>query len=100
MGTDRYRNIVAIEVKGGEDFSNIYNRIGEAEKRNQKAKANKYVECWTVVNVDRIDMNMADQESPSSSQFLRISCLAPSEGDEYQQFRDLVVAMTGTPTAI
>jgi len=99
MRTDSYRNIVAIEVKGGEDFSNIHNRIGEAEKSHQKAKANKYVECWTVVNVDRIDMDMAAQESPSTSQFYRISSLAQAEGDEYQGFRDLVVAMTGIPTA-
>lgn len=99
MRTDSYRNIVAIEVKGGEDFSNIHNRIGEAEKSHQKAKANKYVECWTVVNVDRIDMEMAAQESPSTSRFYRISSLAQAEGDEYQEFRDLVVAMTGIPTA-
>ena len=35
-----YRNIGAIEVMAGQDFSNIYNRIGEAEKSHQKAKAN------------------------------------------------------------
>ncbi|MBR0554863.1 XcyI family restriction endonuclease [Ciceribacter sp. L1K23] len=98
MRTDSYRNIVAIEVKGGEDFSNIHNRIGEAEKSHQKAKANKYVECWTVVNVDRIDMDMAARESPSTNRFYRISSLAQAEGDEYQEFRDLVVAMTGIPT--
>ncbi|MFK0207734.1 XcyI family restriction endonuclease [Agrobacterium sp. NPDC090283] len=98
MRTDSYRNIVAIEVKGGEDFSNIHNRIGEAEKSHQKAKANKYVECWTVVNVDRVDMDMAAQESPSTNRFYRISSLAQAEGDEYQEFRDLVVAMTGIPT--
>jgi hypothetical protein len=99
MRTDSYRNIVAIEVKGGEDFSNIHNRIGEAEKSHQKAKGNKYVECWTVVNVDRIDLDMAARESPSTNRFYRISSLAEAEGDEYQEFRDLVVAMTGIPTA-
>lgn len=99
MRADSYRNIVAIEVKAGEDFSNIHNRIGEAEKSHQKAKANKYVECWTVVNVDRIDMDMAAKESPSTNRFYRISSLAQAEGDEYQEFRDLVVAMTGIPTA-
>ncbi|MDR3122319.1 MAG: XcyI family restriction endonuclease [Treponema sp.] len=29
LGENRYRNIVAIEVKGGKDFSNIHNRVGE-----------------------------------------------------------------------
>lgn len=33
-----YKNLVAIEVKGGQDYSNIHNRIGEAEKSHQKAK--------------------------------------------------------------
>lgn len=95
LRTGSYRNIVAIEVKGGTDFSNIHNRIGEAEKSHQKAKANKYVECWTVVNVDRIDMEMAAKESPSSNRFYRISSLAQAEGDEYLEFRDLIVAMIG-----
>lgn len=30
-----FRNIIAVEVKGGTDFSNIHNRIGEAEKSHQ-----------------------------------------------------------------
>jgi hypothetical protein len=29
---------VAVEIKGGKDYSNIHNRIGEAEKSHQKAK--------------------------------------------------------------
>lgn len=52
----KHRNIIAIEVKGGTDFSNIHKRVGEAEKSHQKARAAGYVECWTVVNVDRIDI--------------------------------------------
>lgn len=63
-------NIVAIEVKAGLDFSNIHNRIGEAEKSHQKAKADGYVERWTVVNVDRINIAMAHQESPSTDRFI------------------------------
>lgn len=98
LRADNFRNIVAIEVKGGEDFSNIHNRIGEAEKSHQKAKANKYFECWTVVNVDRIDIEMAETESPSSNRFYRISSIAQAEGGEYEEFRDLVIAMTGIPT--
>ncbi|MET3524406.1 XcyI family restriction endonuclease [Mesorhizobium abyssinicae] len=92
---DTFRNIVAIEVKGGTDFSNIHNRIGEAEKSHQKARASGYVECWTVVNVDRIDLAMAARESPSSNRFYRISSLAEAAGEEYEGFRDLIVSMTG-----
>lgn len=90
-----YREIIAIEVKAGSDFSNIHNRIGEAEKSHQKAKANGYAECWTVVNVDKIDMAMAKRESPSTNRFYRISDLVAAAGDDYQDFRDRVVSLTG-----
>ena len=33
------RNVLAIEVKGGTDVSNIHNRLGEAEKSHQKARS-------------------------------------------------------------
>lgn len=66
----RFSEKIAIEVKGGSDFSNIHNRIGEAEKSHQKAKRAGYVECWTVVNVDKIDMDMAKGESPTTNRFL------------------------------
>lgn len=90
-----FREIIAIEVKAGSDFSNIHNRIGEAEKSHQKAKANGFVECWTVVNVDKIDLVMARRESPSTNRFYKISDLVAATGDDYQDFRDRVVSLTG-----
>jgi hypothetical protein len=90
-----YRKIIAIEVKAGSDFSNIHNRIGEAEKSHQKAKAAGYVECWTVVNVDKIDVAMARRESPSTNRFYRISDMVAAVGDDYQDFRDRVISLTG-----
>ena len=90
-----YRQVIAIEVKAGSDFSNIHNRIGEAEKSHQKAKGNGYSECWTVVNVDKIDMAMARRESPSTNRFYRISDLVAATGADYQDFRDRVVSLTG-----
>ncbi len=95
MNSTRYRNIIAIEVKGGTDFSNIHNRVGEAEKSHQKAKTSGYVECWTVVNVDGIDMNMARRESPSTNKFYRLSALKSMTGDEYQDFKERVISLTG-----
>lgn len=47
MRPGQFRQLIAIEVKAGSDFSNIHNRIGEAEKSHQKAKAVGFVECWT-----------------------------------------------------
>jgi hypothetical protein len=95
IGENRYRNIIAIEVKGGKDFSNIHNRVGEAEKSHQKAKQSGYVECWTVVNVDRIDIEMAKKESPSTNSFYIISQLNLKRGDEYQDFKERIISLTG-----
>ncbi len=89
------RNIIAIEVKAGTDFSNIHNRIGEAEKSHQKAKADGYVERWTVVNVDRIDLKMARRESPSTDRFYRLSQIDSGVGEEYYDFYNRVVSLTG-----
>lgn len=95
MAKDEYRNIIAIEVKGGTDFSNIHNRIGEAEKSHQKVRGAGYTECWTVVNVDRIDLKMAKKESPSTDRFYRLSVLKNGEGEEYQDFKNRVISVTG-----
>jgi len=98
IGKVNYRNIVAIEVKGGKDFSNIHNRIGEAEKSHQKAKQSDYVECWTVVNVDRIDLEMAKKESPSTNKFFILSQLVSRNGNEYQNFKEHIISLTGLKT--
>lgn len=99
MRANTFRQLIAIEVKAGSDFSNIHNRIGEAEKSHQKAKASGFVECWTVVNVDNIDVTMAHKESPSTNRFYRISDLVAASGSEYQDFKDRVISLTGIPTA-
>jgi hypothetical protein len=86
---------IAIEVKAGQDFSNIHNRIGEAEKSHQKAKARGFVECWTVVNVDAVDLAMAKQESPSTNRFYRLSAIQSGTGPEYADFRDRLLVLAG-----
>lgn len=97
MEPGNYRNIIAIEVKGGTDFSNIHNRIGEAEKSHQKARSRGFVECWTVVNVDRIDLAMACRESPTTNRFYRLSTLDGASGDDYQDFRNRIISLAGIP---
>jgi len=94
-GGDNFRLLIAIEVKGGTDFSNIHNRVGEAEKSHQKARRDGYTECWTVVNVDNIDMRMAHRESPSTNRFYRMSDLEAREGTEYADFRARIISLTG-----
>lgn len=95
LATNVYKNQVAIEVKGGEDYSNIHNRVGEAEKSHQKAKKNGYVECWTVVNVDRMDMEMARKESPTTNRFYHISSLLNQASEEYRDFSLQIRSIVG-----
>jgi hypothetical protein len=93
-----FRNVIAIEVKGGKDFSNIHNRVGEAEKSHQKARQAGFVECWTVVNVDAIDIDMARRESPTTNRFYLLSKLELQTGDEFEDFRSRIISLTGIPT--
>lgn len=95
MEHQHYRNVVAIEVKSGTDVSNIHNRIGEAEKSHQKARQRGFTECWTVVNVARLDMMKARSESPSTDRFYSLAALSLRAGDEYEDFRRRVRSLTG-----
>lgn len=95
MVPSSFRNIIAIEVKSGTDASNIHNRMGEAEKSHQKARANGYHECWTVVNVDRINLDKARRGSPSTNRFYRLSDIDGRIGDGYTDFRNRLVSLTG-----
>ncbi len=90
-----FQNKIAIEVKAGTDFSNIHNRVGEAEKSHQKAKAAGYVECWTVVNVENFNETMAHRESPSTNRFYLLGNLISETSSEYLDFKARILALTG-----
>lgn len=90
-----FRDVIAIEVKGGTDFSNVHNRLGEAEKSHQKARLSGFVECWTVVNVSKLDLEMARQESPSTDRFYNLEAISSGEGAEYRDFRNRILSATG-----
>ena len=94
MVTGNMRNIIAIEVKGGQDFSNIHNRMGEAEKSHQKAHEAGYTECWTVINVDQADLQKCKLESPTTDRFYRISQLLDTSAVEYLDFKDRLISLT------
>jgi hypothetical protein len=95
MAANTYREHIAIEVKGGTDFSNVHNRIGEAEKSHQTARGRGYYERWTIVNVDRIDLDKAYRESPSTSRFYIMSQLLLRDGEAYSDFRYRIISSTG-----
>lgn len=95
LAPGNFKNLVAIEVKGGQDYSNIHNRVGEAEKSHQKAKKDGYIECWTVINVDRIDIAIAKKESPTTNKFYRISELVDESSHEHKDFSMQICSIVG-----
>ncbi|MDL2321310.1 XcyI family restriction endonuclease [Desulfosarcina sp. OttesenSCG-928-B08] len=99
MSPGKFRNIVAIEIKSGTDVSNIHNRIGEAEKSHQKARQREFTECWTVVNVPRLDMEKAKGESPSTDRFYALEALVSGVGEEYEDFRRRIISLTAITCA-
>lgn len=95
LETGKPRNIIAIEIKGGTDYSNIHNRIGEAEKSHQNARRAKFVECWTIVNVTPFDEAKLAHESPSTNRFFNLGELRDSKSSKFVDFRAMIVALTG-----
>ncbi|MFO7776447.1 MAG: XcyI family restriction endonuclease [Candidatus Hydrogenedentota bacterium] len=97
LSANSVRNIIAIEVKSGTDYSNVHNRLGEAEKSHQKARKNGFTECWTIVNVEPLDLEVAQRESPSTDRFYSIREVQRQDGDEWEDFRNRLLALTGIP---
>lgn len=93
------RNIVAIEIKGGGDQSNIWNRLGEAEKSHQSAKQRGFVEFWTIFNVDTLDLTKAKEKSPTTNRFYRLSELKDEHSSAFEDFRDRLISLVGIPAA-
>jgi hypothetical protein len=95
LPSGRVRNLVAIEIKGGKDYSNIHNRIGEAEKSHQKARKEGYVECWTIVGVAQLDMDLARSESPATDRFYHIDRIVDPSSEEAGDFRENLLSRIG-----
>ncbi|NOZ48492.1 MAG: XcyI family restriction endonuclease [Chloroflexi bacterium] len=95
MASGVVRNRIAVEVKGGEDFSNIHNRLGEAEKSHQKAKNEGFTEFWTVINVMGIDHSLWKRETPTTTEVFHLQELVDIESQEYQKFREYLISELG-----
>lgn len=95
LPSGKFRNLVAIEIKGGKDYSNVHNRIGEAEKSHQKAKKEGYVECWTLVGVSDLEMDLAKKESPTTDRFYHIDRVIDPSSEEAEDFRENLLARVG-----
>ncbi|MHB9024983.1 MAG: XcyI family restriction endonuclease [Armatimonadota bacterium] len=86
--TSDTRPLVSIEIKGGRDYSNIHNRLGEAEKSHLKAKRIGFFEFWTITRVT-LDKN-ATRESPTTSRFFNLDEISDANSKAYQSFCDIL----------
>jgi hypothetical protein len=97
------RKLAAIELKGGTDISNIWNRLGEAEKSHAKAKAAGFNELWTVT---RVDLNSdpktrkkAQQQSASTTRFFFLDGIVDATSAESIRFRQVLGSIMGVKLA-
>ena len=94
MSEGQARPVVAIEVKAGEDHSNIWNRVGEAEKSHLKAKNAGINERWTIINDPQAAAEKLASMSPSTTRFYQLLELTDDQGSNFADFssrlRDLV----------
>lgn len=95
MSDGNIRPIVAMEIKAGEDHSNIWNRIGEAEKSHQKARLANVTECWTIINDPKADHRKLKEASPSTDRFYQMVELANDESEQHRDFSSRVRDMVG-----
>jgi hypothetical protein len=93
------KSIVAIEIKGGADKSNIWNRLGEAEKSHQSAKLRGFVEFWTIYNVPELDQVKAKEKSPTTTRFYSLIQLSDVTSEAFADFRDRLVSLVGIKSA-
>jgi len=88
------RPLVSVEIKGGADASNVHNRIGEAEKSHQKARARGFFEFWTISRV-RVADDLWRRESPTTTQFFALDELTDSSSREHARFRETLCSVLG-----
>ncbi|MBZ5623877.1 MAG: XcyI family restriction endonuclease [Acidobacteriia bacterium] len=97
------RKLVAIEMKGGTDRSNIWERIGAAEKSHSKAKAKGFNERWTITRVDlNSDPGMlrkAREQSATSTRFFFLDHIADPTTPEAMSFRQVLGSVMGVKLA-
>ena len=80
-------NVLAIEVKGGTDASNAYNRGGEAEKSHAKARLDGYRECWTVIKIRGVQFSRLRQGSPTTNAWFEVAEIVGQTGPDWEHFK-------------
>jgi hypothetical protein len=95
LANGSYRNRISIEVKGGTDYSNIHNRLGEAEKTHQKAKADGFTQFWTVINVGNVERAIWKKETPTTNELFYLEQILDPRNPEHARFKEYLVSELG-----
>ena len=91
------RKRVAIEIKGGTDLSNAYNRAGEAEKSHLAAKGKGFRDFWTLIAKKGVDQTKLQDGSPTTNSWFDIAEVLAREGDDWTTFRSRIAGEVGIP---
>ncbi len=89
--------LLAVEVKGGKDRSNVHNRLGEAEKSHLKAKSRGFNDLWTITNVEGLPDNAKKIASPTTTIFFDLEDLKKRKGAAYDFFKDRLLQTLRLP---
>lgn len=94
---DQIDKTLAVEIKAGADGSNLYNRLGEAEKSHITARNAGFTDCWTIVNTPAFDEPKAKKTSPSTSRFYRLAEILDATTLAHVDFKSRLLAKIGLP---
>lgn len=90
---------LAIEIKGGTDRSNAFNRAGEAEKSHIVAKKAGYPTCWTVIATVGVDAEKLVAASPTTDEWFDAGQVLGRSGDDWLRFAGELTNIVGLSTA-
>lgn len=85
--------VVSMEVKGGTDKANAYNRGGEAEKSHQGARSRGYDVCWTIIHTANVDQEKLKQGSPSTTAWFDTNEVVGQSGEDWKRFQDALLSV-------
>jgi len=85
----------AIEIKGGTDASNLHNRVGEAEKSHQKARAAGAGDCWTIIDLRGADLDRLRQESPTTREWFDLTEVLSQSGPTWNRLTQVTRSAMG-----
>ena len=77
---------LAIEIEGGTDRSNAFNRAGEAEKSQIAAKEAGYTICWTVIATVGVDAIKLAAASPTTDEWFDAGQVLGRTGEDWARF--------------